>query len=43
MGRVYAHMPYLGMITIIMNDYPQAKFLLLAVLGITALFSKEDT
>ena len=40
-GRVYGHLPYLGMVTIIMNDYPQAKVLLLAFLGLTALFDKE--
>ena len=42
MGRVYAHCPYLGMITIIINDYPQAKaaFILIIVLG--ALFNKEE-
>ncbi|ORX88398.1 signal peptidase I, partial [Basidiobolus meristosporus CBS 931.73] len=32
-GRVQGHMPYLGMVTILMNDYPQAKMILLVVMG----------
>ncbi|KAI8900283.1 hypothetical protein BC833DRAFT_582538 [Globomyces pollinis-pini] len=42
MGRVYGHIPYLGMFTIILNDYPQAKQILLLFLGITALLNKEE-
>lgn len=42
MGRVYGHVPYLGMITIILNDYPQAKTALLVVLGLAALLNKEE-
>jgi signal peptidase len=34
--------PYLGMITIILNDYPQAKTALLVVLGLGALLNKEE-
>ncbi|KAJ3325688.1 Signal peptidase complex catalytic subunit S11A [Boothiomyces sp. JEL0866] len=41
-GRVYAHVPYLGMITIILNDYPQTKIALLLFLGLAALFNKEE-
>ncbi|KAK9717289.1 Signal peptidase complex catalytic subunit [Basidiobolus ranarum] len=40
-GRVKGHMPYLGMVTILMNDYPQAKMVLLGVMGIYILLSKE--
>jgi signal peptidase len=42
MGRVYAHCPYLGMITIFINDYPQAKNALILVLGLTALLNREE-
>ncbi|KAJ3233909.1 Signal peptidase complex catalytic subunit S11C [Chytriomyces hyalinus] len=40
-GRVSAFMPYIGMVTIILNDYPQLKGLLLAVLGVFVLITKE--
>ena len=36
------HLPYLGMVTIIMNDYPQLKVALLVILGLTTLLSKEE-
>ena len=42
MGRVYGHVPYLGMITIILNDYPQTKIALIAFLALTALLNKEE-
>jgi signal peptidase len=42
MGRVYAHVPYLGMITIILNDYPQTKIALVLFLAIAALLNKEE-
>ncbi|KAI8908415.1 hypothetical protein EDD86DRAFT_191502 [Gorgonomyces haynaldii] len=42
MGRVYGHFPWMGMITIIINDYPQVKTALLLFLGLTALFNKGD-
>ena len=42
MGRVIGHMPYLGMITIIMNDYPQAKVALLISLALMTLLNRED-
>jgi signal peptidase I len=41
-ARVYAHAPYLGMITIILNDYPQTKIALVLFLAITALLNKEE-
>jgi len=34
-------LPYIGMVTIIMNDYPYLKFLLIAVLGLFVLSSRE--
>jgi signal peptidase len=43
MGKVYGHVPYVGMITIFINDYPQAKTALIMILGLAALLSKEET
>ncbi len=31
------------MVTIIMNDYPQVKVALLAILGVVTLLSKEES
>lgn len=33
--------PYVGMVTIIMNDYPYVKYLLIGILGLLVLTSKE--
>ena len=41
MGRVVGFLPYVGQVTIIMNDYPYLKFLLIGVLGIFVIMSKE--
>ncbi|KAJ3058379.1 hypothetical protein HDU99_006829 [Rhizoclosmatium hyalinum] len=41
-GRVSMYMPYIGMVTIILNDYPQLKVVLLAVMGIFVLITKEE-
>jgi signal peptidase I len=41
MGRVVGYLPYLGMVTIIMNDYPWVKALLIGGLGIMVLTTKE--
>ncbi|KAJ3076951.1 Signal peptidase complex catalytic subunit S11C [Podochytrium sp. JEL0797] len=40
-GRVTAYLPYIGMVTIILNDYPQLKVVLLGVMGIFVLITKE--
>ncbi|KAJ3198645.1 hypothetical protein HDU82_001160, partial [Entophlyctis luteolus] len=40
-GRVTAYMPYIGMVTILLNDYPQLKAVLLGVLGLFVLITKE--
>jgi len=40
-GRAKGFLPYIGMVTIIMNDYPYLKFLLIAVLGLFVLSSRE--
>jgi signal peptidase len=36
-------LPYVGMVTILLNDYPQLKIALLVVLALMALLSKEDS
>ena len=41
LGRVVGFLPYLGMVTIIMNDYPWAKALLIGGLGLMVITSKE--
>lgn len=42
MGRVYGHIPYLGMITIILNDYPWTQKLFIGVLLLGALLNREE-
>lgn len=41
MGRVIGYLPYIGQLTIIMNDYPIVKVLLIAALGLFVITSKE--
>lgn len=41
MGRAIGYMPSVGMITIIMNDYPYIKYLLIFVLGMLVVTSKD--
>lgn len=40
-GRVFGFLPYAGMLTILMNDYPQLKYAVLGGLSILALISGE--
>ncbi|RHZ80369.1 hypothetical protein Glove_137g37 [Diversispora epigaea] len=40
-GKVKGFLPYIGIITILMNDYPQMKYVLIGVLGLYVLFSRE--
>lgn len=35
------YVPYVGMATIIMNNYPYVKYLLLGILGLYAMRSKD--
>ena len=35
------YLPYVGMVTILMNDYPYLKYALIGVLGLFVLTSKE--
>ncbi|XP_068710580.1 signal peptidase complex catalytic subunit SEC11A-like [Montipora foliosa] len=40
-GRARGFVPYVGMVTIIMNDYPKFKYFILAVLGAFVLLHRE--
>ncbi|KAH6584241.1 hypothetical protein BASA61_007599 [Batrachochytrium salamandrivorans] len=40
-GRVTGHLPYMGMLTIMLNDYPQLKVVMLGLLGVSVLLNKE--
>jgi len=40
-GRAKGFLPYVGMVTIIMNDYPYLKFMLIGVLGLFVLANRE--
>lgn len=41
-GRTKGLLPYVGMVTIIMNDYPKLKYAVLAFLGLFVLLHKEN-
>ncbi|KAI0032073.1 hypothetical protein K488DRAFT_50736 [Vararia minispora EC-137] len=40
-GKVRGFMPYVGYVTIMMNDYPQLKYALLGSLGLLSLLQRE--
>eukprot|EP00741_Cyanophora_paradoxa_P005133 tig00000863_g4975.t1 len=40
-GTARGYLPYVGMVTIIMNDYPAVKYVLIGLLGLLVLTSKE--
>jgi signal peptidase len=40
-GRAKGFLPYVGMVTIIMNDYPYLKFALIGILGLFVLSNRE--
>nr|CAG8448524.1 15577_t:CDS:2 [Entrophospora candida] len=40
-GKVNGFLPYVGIITIAMNDYPQLKYLLIIALAIYVLINRE--
>ncbi|KAI9019822.1 signal peptidase complex I [Hyaloraphidium curvatum] len=40
-GKVHGFLPKVGMVTIIMNDYPRVKFLLLGVLGLFVVLNRD--
>ncbi|KAK9862134.1 hypothetical protein WJX84_007540 [Apatococcus fuscideae] len=41
MGRVVGYLPYVGQVTLIMNDYPKVKYALIGLLGLFIFTSKE--
>jgi signal peptidase len=41
LGRARASLPYLGMVTILLNDYPALKYVLVGFMGLFVLTSKE--
>jgi signal peptidase len=41
LGRAVGFLPYAGIATIIMNDYPAVKFILIAFLGLLVVTSKD--
>uniref|UniRef100_A0A6T7YSY8 Signal peptidase complex catalytic subunit SEC11 n=1 Tax=Pyramimonas obovata TaxID=1411642 RepID=A0A6T7YSY8_9CHLO len=41
MGRSIGFLPYVGMVTIVMNDFPYIKYLLIVVLGVLVVTSKD--
>ncbi|ORZ03358.1 signal peptidase I [Syncephalastrum racemosum] len=41
LGKVRGFVPYVGMLTILMNDYPWLKFALLGVIGLFVLVHRE--
>ena len=42
MGRARGSLPYVGMVTILLNDYPAAKYALVGLMGLFVLTSKEQ-
>ena len=40
-GRAKGYLPYIGMVTIIMNDYPIVKYMLVGLMGLFVLTTKE--
>jgi len=42
LGRAKAFLPYVGMVTIVMNDYPMLKYALIAIMGILVLANRES-
>jgi len=41
MGRAWAYMPYVGMMTIWMNDYPLLKYALIGLLGLFVIVHRD--
>ena len=40
-ARAHRYLPYIGMVTIIMNDYPIVKYILVGLMGLFVLTTKE--
>lgn len=41
MGRVRSYLPYFGFPTIMLNDYPAFKFIVLGFMGFLALLGRD--
>ena len=41
MGKVRGYAPYIGYVTIILNDYPQLKYTLLALMAVLVIVAKD--
>ena len=42
LGRARGTLRYLGMVTIILNDYPALKYVLIGIMGLFVLTNKES-
>ena len=40
-GRAVAYSPFIGMVTILLNDYPAMKYLLVGIMGLFVLTGKD--
>eukprot|EP01112_Ceratiomyxa_fruticulosa_P005768 TRINITY_DN16613_c0_g1_i1.p1 TRINITY_DN16613_c0_g1~~TRINITY_DN16613_c0_g1_i1.p1 ORF type:complete len:181 (-),score=20.02 TRINITY_DN16613_c0_g1_i1:40-582(-) len=40
-GRAHGYLPYVGQVTIIMNDYPKVKYLLIGALALFVITTRE--
>lgn len=41
MGRAVAFLPHVGMVTILLTDYPMLKFLLIGIMGLFVVTTRE--
>eukprot|EP00392_Amoebophrya_sp_AT5.2_P014638 g14799.t1 len=42
MGRAFGYLPYVGMITILLNDYPWLKYLMIGSMGFFVMIGRES-
>ncbi|KAE8268151.1 hypothetical protein A4X09_0g4203 [Tilletia walkeri] len=40
-GKVRGYLPFVGYVTILLNDYPKLKYVILGGLGLSMIFTKE--
>ncbi len=41
LGKIKGYCPYLGIVTIILNDYPMVKYVTLGLMGLFVLIAKD--
>ena len=41
MGKVRGYAPYIGIVTILLNDYPALKWAMLSIMAILVLVAKD--